>query len=135
MSRSRIPVGALVKRAAKRACPVCGRPGIFESWFRLKDRCPSCGYDFSREPGYWVTAIIVNMAVIEGLFLSLFIGVVVFTAPDVNWPLILVAGVIMNVVFPIFFYPYSKTLWMALDLSVHPLNDEDAARRISRSPL
>ena len=121
--------GTLLKRAARRACPVCGQGGVFESWFKLRARCPSCGYDFSREPGYWVTAIIVNIAVIEGLFLLLFIGVVIFTAPNVNWPLILVAGVVMNVVFPIFFFPYSKMLWMALDLSVHPLTEQERPRR------
>ena len=120
---TRIPVGTLVKRALKRSCPVCGAKGIFESWFRLRPRCPNCRYDFAREPGYWVTAIIVNIAIIEGLFLALFIGVVVFTAPDVNWALILGAGVVLNFVFPIVFYPYSKTLWMALDLAVHPLED------------
>ena len=125
---TRPSVGTLVKRAARRACPVCGSKGVFETWFKLRDRCPRCRYDFTREPGYWVTAIIVNMAVIEGLFLLLFIGVVIFTAPDVNWPLILTAGIVMNVVFPIFFFPYSKTLWMALDLSVHPLSDEDRSK-------
>ncbi len=129
MATTPVSVSTLIKRAARRACPVCGRRGIFESWFRLKARCPSCNYDFAREPGYWVTAIIVNIAVIEGLFLLLFIAVVVGTAPDVNWPLILGAGVAMNVLFPIFFYPYSKTFWMALDLAVHPFNDEDRARR------
>ena len=128
MSGSRPSVGTLVKRAARRACPVCGQTGIFQSWFKLRDRCPNCKHDFSREPGYWVTAIIVNVAVIEGLFLLLFIGVVVFTAPDVNWPLILSAGIVMNVFFPIFFYPYSKTLWMALDLSVNPLEDRERQR-------
>ena len=127
MSTTRLPVATLLKRAAGRACPLCGHKGVFESWFKLRDRCPHCRYDFSREPGYWVTAIIINMAVIEGLFLLLFIAVVVLTAPDVNWPLILTAGVIMNVVFPIFFYPYSKTLWMALDLSVHPPDRSETA--------
>ena len=94
----------------------------------MRPRCPGCRYDFTREPGYWVTAIIVNVAVIEGLFLLLFIGVVIFTAPEVNWPLILVAGIVMNLVFPIFFYPYSKMLWMALDLSVHPLEESERSR-------
>ena len=129
MSGSRPSVGTLVKRAARRACPVCGNGGVFQSWFKLRDRCPTCGHDFSREPGYWVTAIIVNLAVIEGLFLLSFIGVVIFTAPDVNWPLILGIGLVMNVIFPIFFFPYSKTLWMALDLSVHPLTEKERARK------
>ncbi len=37
----------------------------------------------------------------------------------------------MNVVFPIFFYPLSKTVWMAIDLYFHPL--EAAERPQDRS--
>ena len=121
---TRIPTGTLVGRALRRSCPVCGARGIFENWFRLRPSCPRCRYDFARESGYWVTAIIVNIAVIEGLFLALFIAVVVATAPEVNWPLILGAGIVLNFVFPVVFYPYSKTLWMAIDLSVHPLGED-----------
>ncbi len=121
MPRREVSLGALLRRGLRKRCPVCGGGALFDSWFKLKDRCPTCGYLFSREEGYWVSAIIVNMAVIEALFLVLFMVVVLATAPQVPWgPLVsLAAG--FNVAFPIFWYPFSKTTWMAIDLYFHPL--------------
>jgi uncharacterized protein (DUF983 family) len=117
--------GVLLKRALWRRCPVCGNKNIFLSWFKLRDSCPSCGYIFAREDGYWVSAIIVNMAVIEGVFLVAFLITVLATAPEVPWaPLLILTGV-MNVIVPILFYPYSKTVWMAVDLYFHPIETSE----------
>ena len=122
-----VALGTLLGRGLRKKCPVCASGGIFDSWFKLKDRCPRCGYEFTREEGYWVSAIIVNVGVIQTMFIVLFIVVVIATAPDVEWgPLLLVGGV-MNVIFPIFFYPFSKTVWMAIDLYVHPLDAVERA--------
>ena len=121
MLRRDVGFGTLLRRGLTRKCPNCGHGGIFDSWFKLKDRCPTCSYPFEREEGYWVSAIIVNTAVIEGLFLIVFIAVVLATAPNIEWVPLLVVGVVMNVLFPIFFFPLSKTVWMGIDLYFHPL--------------
>jgi uncharacterized protein (DUF983 family) len=126
-----VGLGILIRRGMRKKCPNCASGGIFESWFKLKDRCPTCGYSFEREEGYWVSAIIVNTAVIEGLFLIVFIVVVIATAPEVEWVPLLIIAVVMNLVFPIFFYPFSKTVWMGIDLYFHPL--EAAERPQERS--
>ena len=116
-----VGLGTLIRRGLRRRCPNCGTGGIFDGWFKLKDRCPTCAYPPEREEGYWVSAIIVNTAVIEGLFLIVFIAVVLATAPDIEWMPLLVIAVVMNLLFPIFFYPLSKTVWMGIDLYFHPL--------------
>ena len=121
MLKRDVGLGTLISRGLRRSCPNCGTGGIFDGWFKLKDRCPTCTYPFEREEGYWVSAIIVNTAVIEGLFLIVFIAVVLATAPNVEWMLLLVIAVVMNLLFPIFFYPLSKTVWMGIDLYFHPL--------------
>lgn len=116
-----VGLGVLVKRSLRRRCPVCGGKNIFSGWFTLRDSCPTCGYQFEREEGYFVSAIIVNMAVIEGIFLVAFLVTILATAPEVPWaPLLILAGV-MNVIVPIVFYPFSKTVWMAIDLYFHPI--------------
>ena len=125
MLKRDVRLGTLIRRGLRRKCPNCGTGGIFDSWFKLKDRCPTCAYPFEREEGYWVSAIIVNTAAIEGLFLVVFIAVVLATAPDIEWVPLLVIGVVMNVVFPIFFYPLSKTVWMGIDLYFHPLETSE----------
>ena len=121
MLRREIGLGTLLGRGLRKRCPHCGNKGLFDGWFKLKERCPTCGYRFEREDGYWVSAIIVNTAVIEGLFLVVFLAVVLATAPEVEWVPLLVIAVVMNLVFPIFFYPLSKTVWMGIDLYFHPL--------------
>lgn len=121
MLKRDVGLGKLIRRGMRKKCPNCGSGGIFDSWFKLKARCPTCSYPFEREEGYWVSAIIVNTAVIEGLFLIVFLATVLATAPDVEWVPLLIIAVVMNLVFPIFFYPFSKTVWMGIDLYFHPL--------------
>jgi len=82
----------------------------------LKESCPRCEYNFSREDGYWVGAIIMNTAVTEALFLLLFVVTIIVMAPEIDWVVLLVIGVATNLIFPVLFYPFSKTLWMAFDL-------------------
>lgn len=43
----------------------------------------------------------------------------VITWPDVPWTLITVVGILLMVIFPIAFYPISKTLWLAIDILLH----------------
>ena len=80
------------------------------------DSCPRCGYEFYRENGYWVGAVIMNLAVTEALFLLVFIVSIIAMAPDIDWVTLLVIGVATNLIFPVLFYPFSKTIWMAFDL-------------------
>lgn len=121
MLKRDVGLGTLIGRGIRRKCPNCGSGGIFDGWFKLKERCPTCSYPFEREEGYWVSAIIVNTAVIEGLFLVVFLVTVLATAPEIEWLPLLVIAIVMNLVFPIFFYPMSKTVWMGIDLYFHPL--------------
>jgi hypothetical protein len=44
----------------------------------------------------------------------------------------MVLTVAVNAALPVLFYPVSKTLWMALELSWHPLEDHEIAEAESR---
>ena len=88
--------------------------------------CPHCGYTYEREDGYWVSAMIVNTAVTEGIFAIAFVAVLIATLPDVAWLPVLIVGAITNVAVPILFYPLSKTVWVALDVFFHPPTRGDA---------
>jgi uncharacterized protein (DUF983 family) len=100
----------------KRSCPICGNHRIFARYFKLLETCPRCGYEFSREEGYWVGAVIVNTAASMGLFLVVFLASILVMAPDIDWVVLVAIGVGINLVFPVLFYPFSKTIWMAVDL-------------------
>jgi uncharacterized protein (DUF983 family) len=102
-------------RGLTRRCPRCGSGGLFRRWFTMVDACPRCGLHFEREEGYWVGAMMVNISVTEAVFIVLFVGLLVLTWPDVPWSGVMVAVVGANLLIPIVFYPFSKTLWVAME--------------------
>ena len=97
----------------------------------MREHCPGCGLRFEREPGYWVGAVVVNTVVIFATFVVVFGSLTAATWPDVPWATVLWVTVSLNLVIPVLLYPLSKTIWMALELSWHPLEgaEADAARR------
>jgi uncharacterized protein (DUF983 family) len=122
-------LGRLLARALRRRCPRCGHKKVFSGYYRLVDRCPRCQHLYAREPGYWVGAIIVNLAVTEVLFGVFFVGGIFATAPEVPWLPLLVIGAVTNVLVPLLFFPLSKTVWVALDLYFNPPGEEPPGTR------
>jgi Protein of unknown function (DUF983) len=86
--------------------------------------CPQCDLRFEREDGYWVGAVIMNTAVTEAVFGAILVAVLLSTAPDVPWVPLVAAGLATNGILPVLFYPFSKTLWMAVDVHFHPLGED-----------
>ena len=113
-------------RTLARRCPRCGERRIFDGWFTLKDRCPTCALSFEREEGYWVGALIVNLAGAMAVWLVFFLGGMLITWPDVPWLPLTLGGMAVMAVFPVLFYPYSKTLWFWFDITfIHRLEASD----------
>jgi len=79
--------------------------------------CPQCGLRFEREEGYWTGAVAINLIATEGLFIVLLVLGIVATWPDVPWTTLLVGLVAVNIVMPIVFQPFSRTLWVAIERS------------------
>jgi uncharacterized protein (DUF983 family) len=112
---------ATLRRALTRRCPYCGRPGIFEGYFALRERCPRCGVLFEREEGYFLGAYALNLIVAEFLGLGLAI-VLIFRTDLRHIPLVWqeVVAVALAVAFPVALFPFSRTVWIAMDLVFHP---------------
>jgi uncharacterized protein (DUF983 family) len=98
---------------------------LFRRWFTMADHCPRCGHHFERHEGYWLGAVMINTGVAVAVFAVVLVGGMVATWPDVPWAALLVVTVAVDVVFPVVWYPVSKTLWVALDLAVHPLDPHE----------
>ena len=120
-------VGQALGRGLLRRCPRCGQGKIFSSFFTLRARCPRCGFRFEREEGYWTGAMIVNIAACEIWFAILFVAVIAATLPDIAWVPLLGVALLTNGLLPVVFYPWSKTLWMALDVYWHRDTADDLA--------
>lgn len=122
-------LGTMLVRALRRRCLACGARGLFSGWFTMRNRCPACGFDYEREEGYWVGAMILNIGGAQLLFLATFVGGLLATWPDVPWTGLWIAGIAVMVVFPAWFYPYSRTLWVWGDLWLNPRGGGDAQER------
>jgi len=108
-------------RALLLRCPNCGGRGLWPSYFRIREHCPSCGLHLERgEPGYIVGAATFNIIVAELTFMALFIGVLVATWPSPPWRLLQWGGLALMVLMPVLFYPFSKTTFLAFDLIFRP---------------
>ncbi len=123
----------MLARGLLKRCALCGSGGLFTGWFRMKERCPRCGYLFEREEGFFLGAYVINLAITQGLLLLLAVVpliVLLNSRPDQSLVPIVVAGLAAVVIGPIAFYPFSKTIWTAIDLILRPVDAREPPDRI-----
>jgi len=106
----------LLRRALRLRCPRCGITPLFTGWFAMPVACELCGLRYERAQGYWVGAIYVNYAVTTTVALAGFF----LTYPGVPMPTQLALWGLWVVLFPLWFFRYSRSLWLALELLVNP---------------
>lgn len=122
-----VSTGRMLWRGARRRCPRCGGKRLFTRWFTMAERCPTCGYKFERQPGFALGAMTINMAVVLILFSAIVIVGVALTMPHVAVLKITVLAAAVNAIVPVVFYPFSKTIWAAIDLAMRPLDSNEVA--------
>jgi len=115
-------------RALVLHCPRCGGGDILRTWFAMKPRCPTCGLALERgeQSEFWIGAYVFNLALGELVAIGVPIIWIIATAPNQPWTLIEVVGAILAVALPFAFFPISRTLWLAWDLSFRPFEPGDA---------
>ena len=102
-------------RGTTRRCARCGSRHLFRRWFTMVPDCPRCGLHFERESGYWTGALAINTILVGGLFTIVFVIALVLTVPDVPVAPLLAIVVPIVLIGPLVAYPFSKTLWVAID--------------------
>ncbi len=115
----------MLGRGLLKHCALCGSGGLFVGWFRMKERCPRCGYRFEREEGFFLGAYVINLAVTQGLLLLLAVVpliVLLDRSPDQSLAPVIAGGLAAALAGPLAFYPFSKTVWTAIDLILRPVN-------------
>lgn len=111
----------MIGRAMRRRCPLCGQGHMFTKWVRMRDYCDSCGFRFDRnQPDYFIGAYTINLIVSELIVVGILVSVMFLTWPEVPWSAIQWGLVALMIPAPILMYPYSKSLWLALDLKFQP---------------
>ena len=117
-------------RAFLLRCPSCGIGGLFEWWFRLKDRCNTCGLALGRGRfGHEITAQMLNLLIPFLVWFVLYFVILVSTWPDPPSTLLDWGSVVLMIVLPCLHYPVSQTLAIAIDVLNHPPGGDSRRRR------
>lgn len=128
--RGAVRLARHVSRALLLRCPVCGGGSLFTRWVHMKPVCPRCGLRTDRgEADYFIGGYTVNFVTAELTAAVGMLIVVVATWPTVPWRGLMWGGVALMVALPIAFYPYSRTLWLAIDLTFRPPHEGDFTAR------
>jgi uncharacterized protein (DUF983 family) len=99
-------------------CPRCGGRGLFRSWLQLAERCPTCALALDRGEGdHFFGAYVLNLVVAEVVPAVAVLAGIVWTWPDVPWRALGWTAVLLAVACPFLFFPVSRTMWLALDVT------------------
>ena len=110
--------GRVLARAVRLQCPRCGGPTLFRGWFHMPRSCPLCGLIFERAQGYWVGAIYVNYAVTVGIAMTGYL--ILWRTWDLSARTQLLLWLPFVAVFPLWFFRYSRSLWLAVEYVLNP---------------
>ena len=96
----------------------------------MKDRCPVCGLSLQRgeESDFWIGAYVFNLAAGELIAIGIPVVWVIATWPNPPWTTVQIIGITLAVALPFLFFPFSRTLWLAWDLSFRPFEPGDIGR-------
>ena len=130
----------MIWRGLTRRCARCGGGKLFKRYLTMVDDCPTCGLHFEREDGFFAGALAINIIAVGGLFTIVFVIALVLTVPEVPVAPLLAILVPIVVLGPIVYYPFSKTVWVAVDraflqgLDANEVTDELHRRPARRQP-
>jgi uncharacterized protein (DUF983 family) len=84
----------------------------------MYDRCAVCGLVFEREPGYFVGAIYVNYAATVAISVAGFLVLDHYTTLTVTTQIVMWSA--FGIAFPLFFFRYSRSLWLGIEYLFNP---------------
>jgi uncharacterized protein (DUF983 family) len=103
-------------RAILLRCPNCGASGILAGWFKLKSHCPNCQLALDRgETDFWLGAYAINVVAAEAVAAAGGLLVLWIQYPAAT--LASATAIVLAVALPFTFFPFTRVLWLALDMS------------------
>lgn len=123
----------LLFRAARLRCPNCAGRGVFRGPLTLHDRCPTCGLLFDRgESDYFLGAYLFNLVAVELLLAAVLVTIGIATLPSPPWMLLQYGGVALAILGAVACYPFSKLIWLAVDIWLRPVTLKELNYAVSR---
>jgi uncharacterized protein (DUF983 family) len=122
----RPPIHRMIGRGLTRRCPLCGGGSLFRHWVEPRSSCPRCQLKLDRgEADFFLGAYTLNFVAVQLVLVGYLLLTVSLTWPDVPWSMLLWVGGGVVVLTPIALYPVSRTLWLAIDLTMRPPTPAD----------
>jgi hypothetical protein len=72
--------------------------------------------------------MVLSYVVTAGLWLALLVGWLVVDLPDLHVAALTIASVVVAVVVPLLFWPFSKTIWASVDYLVYRASPDYVTR-------
>ena len=92
---------------------------MFAGRLRMHERCPACGLQFEREPGYFVGAMYVSYALSVPIVTALVV-LVWSRVPAWSWAPVLGVATLLYLPAVPWVFRASRVLWIHLDRAVDP---------------
>jgi hypothetical protein len=77
------------------------------------------------EDGYTLGALWFNLLMAEGFSTMVFVGTVIATWPNPPWDTLQYVGPLEALITPFLFWPFARSLFLAFDLCIRPVEERD----------
>ena len=124
--------GQIFLKGLRLRCPRCGEGRMFAGMFKMYSECGSCHFRFEREAGYFVGAMYINYGMTVFITFAGYFALDYFTA--ISFLPNFILWIAICALFPIFFFRYSRSLWLSLDYIFNPSQPSDSQREGTRQP-
>lgn len=102
----------IMGRGWRKECPVCGEKTMFSSYFNMRETCANCGVNYNREDGEYVASMYMSVSIVTVIFIALYVVLEYVLHASLTVELIVLVAI--NGLFPVWFYPRSKSIWAAV---------------------
>jgi uncharacterized protein (DUF983 family) len=103
-------LSALWDTGCRLRCPVCEQGNLFSTMFKMNKTCPHCSVRFERFQGEELGGMTISIVATTTIFLVGYFLAEIYT--DWSTWVHLAFWVPFAALFPIFFYRYSRALWI-----------------------
>ena len=115
----------LFGRAFLLRCPHCGKGPVLQHWLKLRVKCGNCGLRLQRgEHDTFVGSMFILFTLV-GLTAYAAITIALVLTDETPWGLLENGLPALAAVLLFVFFPFSKLLWLAFDLTLRPVTPSE----------
>ena len=115
----------LFGRGFRLRCPNCGKGPVLQHWLKLRVRCGTCGLRLQRgEHDSFIGSMFILFTLI-GLTVYAVLTVTLLATEATPWDLLENGLPVLAAALLVLWFPFSKLLWLAFDLTLRPVTPEE----------